>query len=123
MHGMILQGKIRTTEAKAKSINADLEKLITIAKNRGEEAERLIISKLANEKATKRLVSEIAPKFAARTGGYTRILKMGPRVKDGAKMVLMSWVEDVKAISLGEPKRNKTKKPKTEDSKQKTGKK
>ncbi len=116
MHGMILHGKISTTEAKAKSIKGDLEKLVTLAKTRGEEAERLILSRLSNERATARLLSEIAPKFATRAGGYTKILRMGPRVKDGAKMVLMTWSEQISAIVTKEPKR-KDLKPKTESSK------
>jgi len=106
MHGMILQGKIRTTEAKAKSIKADLEKLVTMVRSGEESARRLALSRLVNERVVDKLVSEIAPKFATRPGGYTRILKMGPRVKDGARMVLMTWVEEVAPTSFKVEKRS-----------------
>lgn len=118
MHGMVLQGRIRTTEAKAKSIKAELEKLVTHARKGDESARRLLISRLANEKVADRMISEIAPKFAKRPGGYTRIIKMGPRVKDGARMVLMTWVEEVTPVSFKETKRNKNIKPKTENKKE-----
>lgn len=117
MHGLVLHGKIKTTEAKAKAIQAAVEKLVTAAKNDGEKALRLITARLANEKVAQKIVSEIAPLFVQRSGGYTRIIKMGPRVKDGARMVLMTWVEEVSVTNLKEPKRNI--KPKTENIKQK----
>lgn len=110
MVGLILHGKIKTTEAKAKSIKSDVEKLVTIAKTRGEDAKRQIMSKLVSEKATDKMLSEIAPKLEKRLGGYTRILRMGPRVKDGAKMVAMTWTETVLPTSVKAPKKNKTKK-------------
>lgn len=114
MHGMVLHGKIRTTEAKAKSIQGELEKLVTVAKNRGEAARGLLLKGLANEKVVAHLISEIAPKFVARPGGYTKIMKMGPRVKDGARMVLMTWVEEILAVPLASKKREKNKEAKTE---------
>ena len=117
MGSLVLYGKIKTTEAKAKSIKGELEKLVTLAKKKREDARNLLVSRLANERAVERIISEIAPKFSTRPGGYTRLVKMGPRVKDGARMVLMSWVEEVLPISFKEPKR-KDLKPKTENSKQ-----
>jgi large subunit ribosomal protein L17 len=105
MSSLVINGKIRTSEAKAKSIKAEIEKLVTHAKNDGQEAKKLILGHIPNEKVVDKIISEIAPKFATRNGGYTRILKMGPRVKDGAKMVLMSWVEEVNKTSFKEPKR------------------
>lgn len=110
MHGLVLQGKIRTTEAKAKSIKGEVEKLVTTAKNKGEEAKGLILSKIANEKVTEKIIKEIAPLFSTRPGGYTRIMRLGARDKDGAKMVLLSWVEEVSITSVSLEKRNKTKK-------------
>lgn len=105
MSSLVLYGKIRTTEAKAKSIKGELEKLVTLARNKGEESRELLISRLPHSKAVDRVISEIAPKFATRPGGYTRIVRMGPRVKDNAKMVLMTWVEEITPISFKEPKR------------------
>ena len=105
MGSLVLYGKIRTTEAKAKSIKGELEKMVTLAKNKEENARSLLMSRLPNERVVERIISEIAPKFATRPGGYTRIVKMGPRLKDGARMVLMSWVEEVAPTSFKEPKR------------------
>lgn len=118
MGSLVLHGKIRTTEAKAKSIKGELEKLVTIAKNKEENARNLLMSRLVNDRVVEKVISEIAPKFAARPGGYTRIIRMGPRVKDGAKMVLMSWVEEVAPTSFKQPKRTKNLKLKTKDGKQ-----
>mgnify|MGYP001572070527 CR=1 len=120
MGSLVLYGKIKTTEAKAKSIKGELEKLVTLAKKKREDARNLLVSRLANERAVERIISEIAPKFSTRPGGYTRLVKMGPRVKDGARMVLMSWVEEVLPISFKEPKRTKNLKHKTENLKQAT---
>lgn len=118
MGSLVLYGKIKTTEAKAKSIKGELEKLVTLAKNKGENARNLLMSRFANERVVGKIISEIAPKFASRPGGYTRLVKMGPRVKDGAKIVLMSWVEEILPTSFREPKRTKNIKPKTENLKQ-----
>lgn len=115
MHGMVIHGKIRTTEAKAKAIRGELEKLVTIAREKRENAKQLLLSRLANEKVVGRLISEIAPKFAGRPGGYTKIIKIGPRIKDGAKMVLMTWVEEVVPTSFKEPKRKVSKVPKVSE--------
>ena len=92
-------GKIRTTEAKAKAIRPDVEKLITIAKHGLSEetyalhARRLAAARLNDPIVTKRLFDEIAPRFESQPGGYTRIMKLGPRVGDGAEMVLLELVE------------------------------
>lgn len=109
MGSLVLYGKIKTTEAKAKSIKGELEKMVTLAKNKGEDARNLLVSRLANERVVERIIAEIAPKFATRPGGYMRIVKMGPRLKDGARMVLISWVEEVLPASFKEPKRKVSK--------------
>lgn len=109
MHGLILHGKISTTEAKAKSIKADVDKLITIAKTRKNDAKRQLLSRLANEKTADRIINEIAPKFENRAGGYTRILRIGNRSKDGARMVFMTWTETVVASPVKEAKRKVSK--------------
>lgn len=109
MGSLVLYGKIKTTEAKAKSIKGELEKMVTLAKNKREDARNLLASRLANERVVERIIAEIAPKFATRPGGYMRIVKMGPRLKDGARMVLMSWVEEVLPASFKEPKRKAAK--------------
>lgn len=93
--------RIQTTKAKAAAIRGDAERLITIARNsaNGTEvqkvnARRLVSSKLGDDRMTKRLFDEIAPRFATRPGGYTRVLKLGPRMGDSAEMVLLELVEE-----------------------------
>lgn len=112
MHGLILHGKITTTEAKAKAIKGDVEKLVTIAKTRGEDAKRQLMKKLVNERAADKILVEITPKFETRAGGYTRIIRYGNRVKDGASMVVLTWTETIIPTSLIAPKRNIGKKDK-----------
>jgi len=96
---LLQHGRIRTTEAKAKAIRADAEHLITIAKRGLHEqsyalhARRLAAARLNDPMVAKRLFEEIAPTFENRSGGYTRIMKLGPRHGDGAEMVLLELVE------------------------------
>ena len=93
--------RIKTTEAKAKAIRGAAEKLITLAK-RGNSAEdasgtvharRLAASRLEDAEIVKKLFDDIAPRFAERPGGYTRMFKLGPRYGDKAEMVLLELVE------------------------------
>jgi large subunit ribosomal protein L17 len=93
--------RIRTTRAKANAIRGDAERLITLARNSAEaddaqkvHARRVAISKLGDNQVIKRLFDEIAPRFANRPGGYTRILKLGPRMGDSAEMVILELVEE-----------------------------
>jgi large subunit ribosomal protein L17 len=93
--------RIQTTKAKAAAIRGDAERMITIARNsaNGDDAakvnaRRLIASKLGDNQMVKRLFDEIAPRFATRNGGYTRVLKLGPRKGDSAEMVILELVEE-----------------------------
>ncbi|MFL6249848.1 MAG: 50S ribosomal protein L17 [Actinomycetes bacterium] len=87
------EGRIRTTEAKAKRLRPQAERLITFAK-RGDVASRRQVLTVVRDKAVVHILfAEIAPRFANRQGGYTRILKLGPRPGDGAPMVLIELVE------------------------------
>ncbi len=93
--------RIQTTKAKAAAIRGDAERLITIARNSAEasdaekvHARRLVTSKLGDNQVISRLFDEIAPRFANRPGGYTRILKLGPRMGDSAEMVILELVEE-----------------------------
>ena len=95
-------GRIRTTEARAKAIRGRAEKLITIAKTgvaRQEIGEydahqhRLVAAVVTDKTVVKKLFAEIAPRYQTRPGGYTRLLKLGPRKGDGASMVLLELVE------------------------------
>ncbi len=93
--------RIQTTRAKALAIRGDAEKLITLARNseKGDDAakvnaRRKAAAELNDAAVVKRLFDEIAPRFASRNGGYTRIFKLGPRLGDAAEMVLIELVEE-----------------------------
>lgn len=86
-------GKITTTEAKAKAIRGMVEKMITLGKQGGLHARRQALSFITVERVTAKLFAEIAPKFAERHGGYTRIVKVGPRPGDGATKVQIELVD------------------------------
>lgn len=84
--------KIETTETKAKEISGIAEKMITLAKRGDLHARRQVLSFLVDEEVTKKLFDTIAPKYADRQGGYTRILKLGPRKGDAAPMSILELV-------------------------------
>lgn len=84
--------KVRTTEAKAKALRPVAERLITFAKQGDVHARRQVLRVVPNRDAVHRLFAEIAPRFAERNGGYTRILKLGPRKGDGAPMAQIELV-------------------------------
>ena len=85
--------QIRTTEAKAKAIQAEAEKLVSVAKRKDLAARRQVAEVLTDETVTKRLLDEVAPRFAERPGGYTRLVHLGQRLGDGAPMALLALVE------------------------------
>jgi large subunit ribosomal protein L17 len=87
------EGRIRTTEAKAKRLRPQAERLITFAKRGDVAARRRVLTVVRDKAVVHTLFAEIAPRFADRQGGYTRILKLGPRPGDGAPMVLIELVE------------------------------
>ena len=85
--------RIQTTEAKAKAVKPRLEKLITLGKRGDLHARRQALSALGHDKfAVYRLFHEVAPRYADRPGGYTRILKLGPRRSDATEMVFIELV-------------------------------
>ncbi|MEW5940254.1 MAG: 50S ribosomal protein L17 [Chloroflexota bacterium] len=93
--------RIQTTKAKAAAIRGEAERLITIARNSADKdeaakvnARRIVSARLGGNDVTKRLFDEIAPRFATRPGGYTRMLKLGPRHGDSAEMVILELVEE-----------------------------
>ena len=89
---LIRDERIKTTTAKAKELRPYVEKLVTKAKTATVASRRLIDSKLMGATETKKLVDVIAPKYAARTGGYIRIVKLPNRDLDGAPMALIEFV-------------------------------
>jgi large subunit ribosomal protein L17 len=92
--------RIRTTRAKAQAARGQAERLITLAK-RGNQAgdaqmvhaRRLAAARMGSPEMVKKLFDDIAPRYSDRPGGYTRILKLGPRLGDSAEMVLLELVE------------------------------
>ncbi len=102
MKQLFTHERIKTTDAKAKAIRGEAEKLITIAK-RGNASEnnmqkvnaiRLIAKKLGDSDMALHVVNEIAPRYETRPGGYTRMLKLGQRAGDAANVVLLELVEE-----------------------------
>ncbi len=89
--------RIETTEAKAKAVRSDVEKIITLAKRGDVHARRLVLKTVANKKVVEKLFDKIGPRFADRNGGYTRIIRLGPRHGDAAEMVLLELTEREKA--------------------------
>lgn len=90
---LIKEGKIQTTVAKAKELRKFVEPLVTKAKTGTLAAIRLIESRLGgNDSETRKLVKEIAPKYATVSGGYTRIIKLKARLLDSAKMAVIEFV-------------------------------
>ena len=85
--------RITTTEAKAKALRPYAERLITKAKRGGLHDRRQVLSVIEDRDVVGKLFEEIAPRFADRSGGYTRVLKLGPRNGDGAPMALIELVE------------------------------
>jgi large subunit ribosomal protein L17 len=85
--------RIRTTEAKAKAVKPEIERLITLAKRGDLHARRQALSSLGQDKfVVYKLFEEIAPRYSERPGGYTRILKLGPRRSDSSEMVMLELV-------------------------------
>jgi large subunit ribosomal protein L17 len=87
--------KVRTTEAKAKALRPLAERLITFAKRGDVHARRQVLKVVPDRDVVHRLFSEIAPRMAEREGGYTRILKLGPRKGDGAPMAVIELADRV----------------------------
>jgi large subunit ribosomal protein L17 len=85
--------RIQTSQAKAKAVKPELEKLITLAKRGDLHARRQALAALGQDKfAVYKLFEEVAPRYSDRPGGYTRILKLGPRRSDATEMVLLELV-------------------------------
>jgi large subunit ribosomal protein L17 len=85
--------RIETSQAKAKAVKPGVERLITIAKRGDLHSRRLLLSRLGQDKfIVHKLVEEIAPRYTERPGGYTRIVKLGPRRSDATEMVYLELV-------------------------------
>ena len=91
---LFAHGRVVTTEAKAKELRPFAEKLITLARRGDLHARRLVERRIKDRVTLGKLFSEIGPRFAARPGGYTRILKMGHRVGDGADIARIELLSE-----------------------------
>jgi large subunit ribosomal protein L17 len=94
---LIEHGRIRTTEAKAKEVRPIVEEMITLGKRGDVAAQRQAVSFLRSKPVAHKLFADIAPRFADRPGGYTRIVKIGPRAGDAAPMAYLELVDYVPA--------------------------
>lgn len=89
---LILKERIKTTKAKAKETAPFVEKIITRAKKQN-LASRRILASLLSEKAATKAFKELGPRYLERKGGYTRIIKLGPRLSDATEMVILELVK------------------------------
>jgi large subunit ribosomal protein L17 len=90
---LIEHGRIKTTVAKAKAVKPFAEQMITLGKRGDLHARRLALAELRSQDVVHQLFAEVAPRFADRPGGYTRIVKLGPRNGDAAEMVYLEFVD------------------------------
>ena len=97
LRGMVTyleNGQIETTVTRAKEVRAMAEKMITIGKDNSLHAKRQVYSYITKEAVAKKLIEEVSPKYADRKGGYTRIIKTGPRRGDAAEMCIIELIND-----------------------------
>jgi len=90
---LIEHGRIRTTEAKAKAVKPIAEQMITLGRKGGIHARRQALAYLRSQDVVHKLFSDVGPRFAERPGGYSRIVKLGPRQGDSAAMVYLELVD------------------------------
>jgi large subunit ribosomal protein L17 len=90
---LIEHGRIKTTAAKAKAVKPFAEQMITLGKRGDLHARRLALAELRSQDVVHQLFAEVAPRFADRPGGYTRIVKLAPRNGDAAEMVYLELVD------------------------------
>jgi large subunit ribosomal protein L17 len=95
---MLLHEGIKTTETRAKELRGFVERLVTISKSDDLHHRRLALSKLPDKLIVQKLFEVYGPRYADRPGGYTRIIKMGPRKGDAAGMARIEFVEDQERI-------------------------
>jgi large subunit ribosomal protein L17 len=107
---LILHGRIKTTDAKAKEVRPFVERMVTFARRGDLHARRIVLSRLRNTTAVKKLFDEIGPQFANRFGGYTRIVKLGFRHGDNSPVSLIEFVSEEETTKAPKRKKKATKK-------------
>ncbi|HEY4284233.1 MAG TPA: 50S ribosomal protein L17 [Chthoniobacterales bacterium] len=113
---LIEHERIKTTLAKAKAVRPLAERMVTLGKNGSLHARRTALAVLRQKNAVKKLFESIAPRSANRLGGYTRIVKLGPRKSDSAPVAFLEWVDAAPVTEEKEEpkKKGKEKSPKPE---------
>jgi len=113
---LIEHHRIKTTLAKAKAVRPLAERMVTLGKNGSIYARRMAFATLRQKDAVKKLFDQIAPASTERSGGYTRIIRLGQRQSDSASMALIEWVDATAAVEEkpAEEKKAKKKEPKPE---------
>ena len=100
---LIEHGRIKTTEAKAKAVKPIAEQMITLGRRGDIHARRQALAYLRSQDVVHKLFAEVAPRFTDRPGGYSRIVKLGPRQGDSAEMVYLELVDYVPPATLTAP--------------------
>jgi large subunit ribosomal protein L17 len=119
---LIEHSRIKTTLAKAKAVRPLAEKMVTLGKNGSLHARRNAFATLRQKDAVKKLFDDIAPRSTDRTGGYTRIIRLGQRKSDSASMAFIEWVDAAVIVEEkpAEEKKAKKKEPKAEPKQKET---
>src|SRR5437762_3156281 len=107
---LIEHQRIKTTLAKAKAVRPLAEHMVTLGKNGSIHARRTALAKLRQKSAVKKLFDDIAPRSAERNGGYTRIVKLGARKSDSARMAFIEWVDMAEVVEEKATEKKKRKK-------------
>ena len=111
---LIEHQRIKTTLAKAKAVRPLAERMVTLGKNGSIHARRTALATLRQKNAVKKLFDDIAPRSAERNGGYTRIVKLGQRKSDSAKMAFIEWVDMSEVVEEKPAEEKKAKRKETE---------
>jgi large subunit ribosomal protein L17 len=111
---LIEHQRIKTTLAKAKAVRPLAERMVTLGKNGSIHARRTALATLRQKNAVKKLFDDIAPRSAERKGGYTRIVKLGQRKSDSARMAFIEWVDTAQAVEEKPAEEKKTKRKEAE---------
>ena len=109
IRSLVLEGSLTTTEAKAKAIKPTIDKLVTAGRKNSPSSLRLIQSAVQQSEVIKKLLEEITPVYKQRSSGFTKVVRLGQRQGDGAMIVKMTWVDELK---------DKAKKPDSSQSKE-----
>ena len=111
---LFLEERIRTTKAKAQAVRRTAEKMITRAKEDTVHNRRIVGKDIKDKAALAKLFTDVAPRFAKRPGGYTRILKLGQRTGDASEMVLLELVQGTEEVQEEKVRRRRRRREKKE---------